>query len=214
LLEPSDEMTTLIAPLLESKDDRERWASIIALGRHRYEPAFPLLQQLLLENIFAYQNGSHFDDPLYEWQLYRRCSIAFLLGAWERPQAAVVLRQAFVACWDIEQQVDLSVEPGRVYNHEQWWHFFEDCLAYALGALGAWGAISTLGLPPLHLRVATIFLALGSLHLNTQKLFWQEPEWASSIFNEARYSPAMLATYPDPPLFVKPETVASSCKNG
>jgi hypothetical protein len=204
LLDSSDHVESLILPFLQSKDEKERWASTIALGRHKHEHVFPLLQDLLVENILDYENFS-----LFDWQLYRRCTIALLLGEWGRPQAVVALRRAFHTCWEIEQQSDLAAEPGRVDDHTQWWHFFQDHLAYALGQLGAWGAISTLGLSTAHMRVAIIFMSLGSLHLNAQRIFALGR--APQIFDQSHYRPSTLALFasnPDSPLFAEPEIVA------
>ena len=204
LLDSSDQVESLLLPFLQSEDDKERWASAIALGRHKNEHVFFLLQRMLIEDIFK-----HDDFPLFDWQLYRRCTIALLLGAWERPEAVVALCHAFHVCWEIEQQSNLSAEPERVDEYKHWWHFFEDHLAYALGQLEAWGAISTLGLSTAHIRVAIIFTVLGSLHIDTQKIFAQGR--APYIFDRSHYPSSTLsafASYPDPPFFVKPEAVA------
>lgn len=204
LLDSSDHIEALILPFLQSKDEKERWAAAIALGRHKHEQVFSLLQDLLVANIFDYEHFS-----LFDWQLYRRCTIALLLGAWGQPQAVVALRRAFYTCWDIEQQSDLAAEPGRADDHTQWWHFFEDHLAYALGQLGAWGAISTLGLSIAHLRVALIFMALGSAQIDAHKIFVQGR--APYLFDQSHYRPstrALFASYSDPPLFVESEIIA------
>lgn len=206
LLASSPESEEVLLPLLHAPEIQERWASAIALGRHQHELAFSALQQILLTKVFDEQGVSLFDGYLSEWlrsQLYR---VPLLLGAWGRPEAIVILRQAWEACWQSERSSAAFVQ--KVEHHERW-HELEDRLAYALGQLGAWGVLSTLNLPPLHRQVAMIFLALGSLQINTRKLF--ALDMTTCVFHEASYSPIslkMFAANPTGPIFGDPAVVA------
>jgi HEAT repeats len=199
----SSEGDALLIPYLQSENRRERWASTLALGRHKDDRAFSLLQDLLVEGIF----DVNLDE--YEWMLAQRCEIALTLGAWGSPQATSALRQAFRLCWEIEQQPDPSGRRWDSFEREYWWHYLQDHLAYALGQLGAWGAMCSLGLPAAHLRITTIYMTLGALQVNSPKLW--DPVLAPLIFRKSSYSSYRLALFssdPHAPLLLDPVPVS------
>ncbi len=202
----SSEEDVLLIPYVQSENQRERWACTIALGRHRDERVFSLLQDMLVEGIFD------FNADVYEWLLARRCDIALILGAWGKPQAAPALRRCFWICWEIEQQPDPS---GRRWDQDDriYWHYLQDHLAYALGQLGAWGAICDLRLPASHLRITTIYMTLGTLQVNSPKIW--DPVLAPLIFQQSS-SPsnqrALFSLNPLAPLLLEPEPVAQVLK--
>ncbi|HLZ57193.1 MAG TPA: HEAT repeat domain-containing protein [Ktedonosporobacter sp.] len=155
------EASSLLLPFLQSEKRHERWASAVSLGRLRNEQAFTLLQEMLLEGLsnssVASDEDTDFDD---DWYMARRFEIALLLGDGGNLAAVPVLRKAFATCWEIE------IQPGNYsYDHaRRWWHPLQNSLAYALGRLEAWGALSTLQLPSAHLRMALLYFIFGVLH--------------------------------------------------
>jgi hypothetical protein len=203
----SSEEDALLIPYLQSENQRERWACAIALGRHKDERVFSLLQDLLVEGIFD------FSVDIYEWLLVRRWDLALILGAWGRPQAAPALRRTFRLCWEIEQQPDPSGRRWDSDEREYWWHYLQDHLAYALGQLGAWGAMCSLGLPATHLRITTIYMTLGTLQVNSPKLW--DPVLAPLLFQQSFYPSnqrALFSLDPHAPLLLEPEPVAQVLK--
>lgn len=169
-------VASLLSPFLESSERMERWASAIALGRLKEERVLPSLQKMLLEGI-----GDHEEDGmekeqaqslahLYGWYNFRRSTVAEVLGALGNAQAVPALRHALGACWKLEQQPGPFRE-GRWGYYSDYWHDFQDHLAYALGQLGAFGALLHLGLPESRLRIALTYLILGHLRVTAPEIF-------------------------------------------
>ena len=158
----------LLIPFLHSETYLERWYATIALGRHKNEHAFSLVQDLLTEGL-ENTDGTNDQASYLEYLrlMWRRCSLALILGSWGRPQAASALRHAFSICWKIEQHS--GGEERRDFLDI--WHRYQNHLAYALGQLGAWGACTSLDLPPRHLHVTIIYMALGSLQIDPKLVF-------------------------------------------
>jgi hypothetical protein len=150
------EAPSLLLPFSQSKVGSERWASTISLGRLKHELAFPLLQDLLLEGL---QDPDLANDEDADWYMVQRFKVVLLLGDWGDRAAVPVLRKAFALCWNLEIQPGMRASGLEPY----WWHPLQNCLAYALGRLRAWGALFTLQLPPGHLHIALLYLILGSL---------------------------------------------------
>ena len=134
----------------------ERWASALALGELKEEQALPVLVAMLDEFLQL--------DPLSQeggqYSFWRIKAVA-LLGEWGQGKLAPMLRRALEKAWHLEQQAtDLA------RGHA--WHPYQDELCYALGQLGAYGALTSLLLPTARLRVAMVLLACGSLQARRQ----------------------------------------------
>lgn len=113
----------IVRSFLASPSLKERWASVIALGRHKEERVFPLLQTLLLDGFLVRplstseeeaerQGGSQGAYPPigdlsvameYEWYMHQRWECALVLGAWGNPCVVPLLREALQTAWKMEQ---------------------------------------------------------------------------------------------------------------
>src|SRR5581483_8226201 len=107
----------------------------------------------------------------YEWFLLQRCRITQILGARGNAEVVPFLRQAFQICWQIEQHPAPFHDGTWDVLRNEWWHSYEDYLAYALGQLGAWEALTDLELPEDHLSMAIFHQALGALGFTDQNIF-------------------------------------------
>lgn len=167
----------VIIPFLASSRRRERWASIISLGRLRCEAAFSPLQDLLLENLLNRQMTEDVDSFIdTDWCDGHRSDIAFLLGDWGKTTAVPTLRVAFLLTIDkIIQQEENTWEIDTLWQSFQW------SLAYALGQLGAWGALSIPQLPLAQWQMASLFLILGSLQSSNKDLLQYRERLTSGL---------------------------------
>lgn len=194
----------ILRSFLASPSLKERWASAIALGRHKEERVFPLLQTLLLDGFLVSastaseeeaekgQAGSQdayppIDDLSvdieYEWYVHQRWECALVLGAWGNPCVVPLLIEALQAAWKMEQtwpDYEGFTEGPDI------WRAFQDRLAFALGQLGAWHALLELDLPEKHRLVATIYLALGALQVQDASIFYSGE--AQSLFSGPHYA--------------------------
>jgi hypothetical protein len=180
----------IVRSFLTSPSLKERWASAIALGRHKEERTFPLLQTLLLDGFLVNapstskeeaekgQAGSQDAYPpiddlsvsmKYEWYMHQRWECALVLGAWGNPCVVPLLIEALDTAWKMEQ---MWPDYGGFQDGPEIWHAFQDRLAFALGQLGAWHAPLDLDLPEKHLLIATIYLALGALQIQDPSIFY------------------------------------------
>jgi hypothetical protein len=149
----------LLAPLLQSPISLEREASAIALGRLKDERALPILYSLL-QAPFPDPDAAMDDDFLS--MISARMTIATMLGDWGKLSSTSVLRLALKAIWQWEQQRvanplihdELIVSPWQAYQHE---------LAYALGQLGVYGALTDIAFSDSRRRILMIYIALGHL---------------------------------------------------
>jgi hypothetical protein len=149
----------LLAPLLQSPISLEREASAIALGRLKDERALPALYSLL-QAPFPDPDAAIDDEFLS--MMSARMTIAAILGDWGKLSSTSVLRSALKAIWQWEQQRvanplihdELIVSPWQAYEYE---------LSYALGQLGAFGALTGIPLSNSRERILMVFLALGHL---------------------------------------------------
>lgn len=121
----------------------------------------------------------------YEWYLRQRAECALVLGAWDNPVVVLRLKEALQAAWNMEQAWPNYAGPDE--SGPGIWHFFQDRLAFALGQLVAWDALSSIHLPPFHLHVARIYLVLGALQVNDLWIFYENSP--STLFRD---SPAYL----------------------
>lgn len=158
------EALDLVRSFLTSPSLKERWASTIALGRHKDERVFSLVQNLLLDGFLVSRSSTSEEEtesqeraqdayPLisdaaadhkYEWYMHQRWECALVLGAWGDPCVVPLLKEALQAAWKMEQ---MWPDYGGFQDGPQIWHAFQDRLVFALGQLGAWDILRELDLP-------------------------------------------------------------------
>jgi HEAT repeat protein len=153
------EARLLLLPFLASPHQRERWASAMCLGQLRNERAIPVLKAILLEEGVENLAGddSSLDEADFWYETQRECA-ASLLAAWHDPQIVPFLRQALQATWQRGQ------ERAAQTGERSFPPYPEDAIAFALGELGAFGALLPLEQPSPRLRIALIHMALGYLY--------------------------------------------------
>lgn len=146
-----------LLPYLQSVERLERWASALCLGEMKEERALPVLIHILDECLPPRLHPLEREGGLYHfWHI----KTAFLLGEWQRSDLAPILRQALEKIWGIEQ-ADLP-------DHKQIWHTYQDELVYALGRMGAFGALIGFSLPVSRLHLWMVTLSCGSLQARTR----------------------------------------------
>ena len=161
------EARAALLPFLHSHVRMERWASALCLGEAKEEQALPVLQDLLLEGLFDQQVAAPDTVEDVVWYESYRGLVAYLLGSWDNPRLVPLLRQALQASWQREQQVRTPVPLFPWAWDLSSYHTFQDALAFALGRLGAFGALMQLEFPASRLRIALFNLVLG--HLSASK---------------------------------------------
>jgi len=155
---------SLLLPFLESDKRRERWASAYALGKLHEEQALPVLHRCLQEPRAAPNEAEAFSDENI-WLDDSRAAISSLLGVWEQLSSIPVLRSALKETWEWEQRFLAGLPDGGELEMITPWEEYEYELAYALGQLGAFGALTGLVLFPSRERVLIVHLASGTLQL-------------------------------------------------
>ena len=147
---------SLLFPFLQSPEAKERWVSALCLGRMKEEAARPLLVTMLTEYLPSEQ--APFLEADQAWFDEERIRVAFTLGLWDDLSLVPVLRQAYQLNVKAEQYLpDL---PG-IFLLKQRWYLFQETLMHILGQWGAFGVLAGMALPPYHLRLAIVNLALG-----------------------------------------------------
>lgn len=141
-----------LLPYLQSVQPMERWVSALCLGEMKEEKALPVLISMLDEFLPPRMHPFERDGGLYH---FWRTRIAYLFGEWGKNDLAPILRHALEKSWNIEQ-VDSAY-------HKQVWHDYQDELVYALGRLGAFGALAGFSLPEARLDLWMVILSCGSL---------------------------------------------------
>lgn len=141
----------LLAPLLQSIDQLERYAAACCLGFKYDERALPALKDYLLSQLATDEQGFLPPGAEYWYDTYRP-HIALLLATWGPPVVVPVLRQAFLVLWEREQK-----EKGPYY------HDAFNAFCYALGRRGAFSALHGVLLSPPRRRLTMIYLVLGGL---------------------------------------------------
>jgi hypothetical protein len=170
--QPKPGIEEVYFPFLNSSSQEERWTSLICLGRLKDERVFPALLQLLLE---AHQ--MYFWRPVYDddslWFHRQHCNLIRLLGAWGKEQVVPALRQTLHTVWQCEHQP--GPFDGRWGCRWDDLHVLEDHLAYALGALEAWGALTDLQLDTKHRNWIIHYMILGHLQVPLDR--WTNALW-------------------------------------
>lgn len=137
---------------LQSTEPMERWVSALCLGEMKEERALPALFHMLDEFLPPRVHPLEREGGLYH---FWRIKIAHLFGEWGRSDLAPVLRHGLEKSWNIEQ----AEQP----DHKQVWHAYQDELVYALGRLGAFGALAGFSFPEPRFRLWMVTLSCGSL---------------------------------------------------
>jgi len=142
---------------LESLEPMEQWASALCLGERKDEQALPVLLSCFEEFLPPRIHPLGREGGLYHsWRL----RAAYLLGEWGRRDLIPALRQALDKAWRLEQ--------ADTIDRKHVWHAYQDELVYALGRLGAFGALAGFSLPPSRLQFWIVLLACGSLQARTR----------------------------------------------
>lgn len=137
---------------LKSQEAMERWPAALVLGERRDPHALPVLLTLLEEYLPSLVHPLERDGGVYN---FWRLKTVALLSEWGKDDAIPVFRQALIHAWTLEQAEHPEVQHV--------WHPYQDALAYALGRLQAFGALTNLVLPAHHLYRWTVTLICGSL---------------------------------------------------
>ncbi len=161
-----------LLPVLASQHPVARWASAFELGKMREERSLPVLFAMLTE--FLPPNPEYTTTWLY-WGW--RPLVPQILGAWGQRSATAPLREALRAA----KQVELAViagdyVPNRASEPEDWARYQEE-IVYALGRIGAWGALTGTQEIESTLLWWRVHLIMGYLHGRyriTSILLWKD----------------------------------------
>ena len=156
-----------LRPFLRSLKPLERWASALSLGRMKEDQALAVLLEMLTE--FFPPHEQYRSDTTFEWRYdIWRCHIPSLLMAWKSPRLASALRSALQRVLSIVQAqtpADVHKLPQGTYHALlSEWNRYQDELVYALGRLGAFGALVGLEGASVFLSRWIVHLVMGSLH--------------------------------------------------
>ncbi len=154
VLRPS-EAPSLLLPYLASPRAQERWLAAFGLAALHDERALPAIERMLVEFV-----GPHQPKWGYMFQLWRQWLLR-LLAEWGDPRVVPFIRAGLVATVRAEEvavpepqgpeQVFVVESTGKRYTGQEAWEWFhqevsewtevEHQLIYALGQLGAFGAL-------------------------------------------------------------------------
>jgi hypothetical protein len=142
----------LLLPFLHSDNTQLRWAVALCLGEMREPEALPMLVQMLQE-FLPPPPSTHAE---YDWFEVEHMHVARLLGYYGDTSIIPTLSETLERIWLLEQQhPDANV---------QWWWYYQEALAYALGQLGTLDAPTNMQLPIYRYRYWTIHSAMGYLN--------------------------------------------------
>ena len=153
----------LLLPFLQNDDPGVRWAAALSLGEMKEERARPILVRMLHEFLPPPYT------PLYEagpdWFEIKHLHVAHLFGRWGDAALIPTLCETLAWVWQVER--DAPDDINEVGMHHL--RLYQDELAYALGLLGAFDALTGLNVPAHRKRVWTVNLAMG--YLNVQERY-------------------------------------------
>ncbi|GCE15803.1 eIF2A-related protein [Tengunoibacter tsumagoiensis] len=157
----SAETSEFLWKMLPSASRRDRALCSIALAKRNDERAFPLLKQLLQqgitteEHLWAAENRG--EEAADDIQWLRSCcdDAVRLLEARKDAELPALVRREYQRMWDAERLSETWIGGQSFY----------DTLAYALGDYGDYTFVQQLQLPPVHYKVALVYMALGALHV-------------------------------------------------
>jgi len=159
----------MLAPLLQSPVRMERWASAIALGHLHDERALPVLHTIL-----QYEALLPVMEPLTDESMCYLCYreiIVSLLAGWEDLSSIPILHAALKAAWGRELQLLANPPSYAKFNLVPFWQTYQYTLAYALGQLGVYGALTDIPFLDSRRRILMIYLALGYLGVEQKDIF-------------------------------------------
>jgi hypothetical protein len=149
----------LLRPLLGDNDPGVRWAAALSLGEMKDDQARPVLVQMLGEFLPPPYTPRGEVGP--DWFEVQHLHVAHLLGRWGDPALIPVLRETLVRVWQVERDTPANInEAGTQLRWD-----YQDELAYALGQLGAFDALTDLEVPAYRKRIWAVNLALGYLNV-------------------------------------------------
>jgi hypothetical protein len=148
--------STLLLPFLKSSNAKERWLSALCLGRMKEEAAFPVLVSMLTE--FLPSEASPLLVEEQAWFDEERSQAAYTLSHWEDPALIPLFRHAYET--SVQAERSLPDDP-HILVLTQVWYNYQDVLVRLLGRWGAFGALTGMKLPPYHLRLAIVNMAIA-----------------------------------------------------
>ncbi len=147
-----------MVPFLQDPERMARWASALCLGNMKDERALHYLETMLLEGLTveeyrsAYQHEDEQQASVTFWCDVVRYQVPELLAPWKIPSLIPKMREALHRYVDIERAL--------LYRFD-FWHSYDDRLAFALGQRAAFGALTGIELFPASQKVAMVSMALG-----------------------------------------------------
>lgn len=150
----------LLLPFLQSDDPGVRWATALSLGEMKEERARPVLVRMLQE--FLPPPYTPLGEVGLDWFEVKHLHVADLLGRWGDPALIPTLCETLVRVWHVECDAPENINDAGTQLRRH----YQDELAYALGQLGAFDALTGLEMPVHRYRVWVVNLALG--YLNAQ----------------------------------------------
>lgn len=153
----------LLLPFLQCDDLGVRWAAALSLGEMKDELAKPILVRMLQE--FLPPPYTQLGEVGPDWFEIEHLRVAHLLGCSSDPTLIAVLRETLARVWHVER--DAPEDINQTSTQIRW--DYQDELAYALGQLGGFDALTDLEVPPPRRRVWTVNLAMG--YLNVQERY-------------------------------------------
>lgn len=159
------EAFAFLAPYLSHAQPQFRWLSALFLGQRKDERARPVLETMLTE--FLPTSGTPVPVPNKSWFDSKRMWVVKTLAQWNDPRLVSVLRHGFIESMKAE-----PYQPSDFFR--EYGYRFQDRLMYQLGEWSAFGVLVGLELPPPHLHIAVVQLAVGACHFDT---FFQRGLW-------------------------------------
>ncbi len=150
----------LLLPFLQSDDPGVRWAAALSLGDMKEERAQPVLVQMLHE--FLPPPYTPLGEAGPDWFEIEHLHVAHLLGRWGDVALIPIVRETLVRVWQVERDAPENINEVGTQDLR----LYQDELAYALGQLGAFNALTGLDALAPRYRVWTVNLAFG--YLNAQ----------------------------------------------
>ncbi len=152
----------LLLPYLKSGYPKERWLSAIVLGRLKEAEALPALVNMLTEYVPTEQSPTLLEDQLQLEFDGLRCDVANALALWEDRSLLAAFRQAYIAT--IQATKYAPQKHGCIHS----WHIFQEFLMDTAGRWEAFGILTGVALPELHLRLAMVHMARGWCRLGNR----------------------------------------------
>ena len=149
-----------VLPFLASTEPKERWLSALVLGERGEVSAFSTLTTMLTEFFPQKSRGIVVEQ---QWFNQYRGYALRLLELASIPSFIPIVRHAFIESIEAETTVFNTHIQYTPIEKEclQRWYQYQDALARVLGRKEAFGALTGQHIPPEHLYIALINMALG-----------------------------------------------------